>query len=786
MIAWPSLRRCVRFNILVWAALLSFLPVRAFSQEIIVLNVVLNEETVGVSFLVRDGDDIWIKKEDIEKTDLREGLGKEVEFEGERYISLKSIPGISFTVDESEAALKTSAAPHLFKSQSISLTYERPYSVIYPRDKSAFLNYGVLYDDEGPLTNVSTEIGVRVSDYLALSTFNYDKTEDDEKWARLLTSVRMDDRADSRTLIFGDFAAEGGALGSSRILGGLSLSKNYSINPYFLRYPSLSLSGAVETPSEMEVYVNDQLVGRRRLNPGEFVLSDVPATVGLGEAKIIIKDIYGRQMVVPTPFYYSDRLIKKGLHEYSYNIGLERKDLGIEDFSYGGLEFLAFHMYGFSNKFKGGYALETGSDVINVGPTAAFPLPFGGVLDAAFSFTRGDGESGYGGGVDYLFRSKGLTAAVSLRGLSKEFSSLSLAPSDDKPETQFNAALGLSGGKKLGSASLDYSMSQMHIGEDAERWAVSYNKSLFRDLALFARLSTTDTGDDANREAFLGLHYSFDKDISGALSYTDREDDRIKKAGIQKNLPLEGGFGFRAEEESHEEYADRRAELQYQNDYGLYGLDYMNLNENENYRLIMSGGIGYVDGTRFLSRPIRDSFAKVKVGELEGVRVSHYGNVVTRTNAKGQAIVPVMQSFHDNRIGIDTDDIPMGYNIPATSMYINPPYRSGSVLRFEAGKVQGFFGIVSVFAEGKAVPVEFSIMRIMANGLVIEGLIGKGGEFYFENAPSGTHPARVFYAGRECDFKITIPESEEMMLNLGELICKFPEELPAKESTPAK
>ncbi|MFZ3072977.1 MAG: fimbria/pilus outer membrane usher protein [Thermodesulfobacteriota bacterium] len=799
MTAWMSARICARLKILFF--LLAFLASskEAFSEEFLILKAFLNEEAMGDVFAVRIDSDLWLKKEDFEKTRLKKvtpfpkgGLGgiktawKEKSFEGESYVSLSSVEGLDFKIDEREAALKIHVLPSLFESTSLNLSYQRPYSVVYPSYNSAFLNYGAYYDKDNSVFNLSAELGARLGDYFAVSTFNHLKTEDDEKTVRLLTSVRTDDRANLTTSVAGDFTTAGGPLGGGLTLGGFSFTKNYSIDPYLLRFPSLTLSGAVETPSEVEVYVNEMLVRREKLLPGEFTFTDVPATVGLGDAKIVIKDIYGRKFEVESPFYYSDGLLKKGLHEYSYGAGFIREDLGDKNFSYGDPVFMSLHNYGFSDDLKAGYALELKDGLFNAGSSATVLAPVvGGALDAAFSISKSEGESGYGARLGYVFRSRRVTAALSLSGFSGDFSNVSLKPSSDKAEFQWSAGIGYGGGKKIGSVSLEFSGSKMHSGEETFRQAAAYNRSITRSVAFFARLSSTETDGDTSQEIFAGIHAYLGKEFSASANYSRLEDDTIKKAGVQRNLPLGTGIGFRAEEEAHDEYTNRTADVRYQNDYGIYEADWFDMDGDSNYTLQASGGIGYIDSTAFLSRPINDSFAKVKTGGLPGVRVSYFGNEVGKTDSSGEAIVPVVRSFADNRLGIEKDDIPIDYGIPALSLYINPPYRSGSIVSFDIKKEQGFYGRVFVETEGRRKAVEYTILRLFAGDKKpalskaegIDGLVGKDGEFYFENVSPGEYGAKVFFNKKECDFNVTIPESAEVMVNIGEIVCMMPEEL---------
>jgi len=771
------LRKCVLNNILFFLLVISvpFFAVKAFSQEAVVLKLVLNEEDIGEFFMVLAPEgDLWIKREDMDRTRLIKGLGSDFFFNGESFVSLKSIEGVDFTISEEDVSVKVTAKPHLFQGQTISLSYARPYKVIHTKDNSAFLNYGVFYDSQNSSFDVSSELGLTIGEYFATSAFNYLKSDTDEKGVRLLTFVRTDDMEKMRTFTFGDLAASSGIMGGTVIAGGLHLSRNFSTDPYFLKYPSLDLSGALLTPSEVEIWTDGFLTRRETLLPGEFLLKDIPVNVGYGSADIVIRDIYGTKKVITRPFFYSDRLLKKGLHEYSYTMGFIRKDIGEKSFSYADPAIAAFHNYGFSEMFRGGYALEASRELINAGPAASFLISDAGVVDAAVSFSNSGGKGGFGGFAGYFFKSRRVNASLSVKGLTKDFSNLTLKPSDDRPSLQFTAAAGYSS-KYIGSISVGYSKSRMHTGKDTFSSTVSYNRVLMKWATLFLNATRNGTeGGKNENEIFLGLHVYLGKDMSGSISYTGREEDNIKKASIQKNLPTSGGFGFNAQAESFgNDSTNTRGDVQYQNGYGVYNAGYRDIGSEGNYTLSLAGGAGYIGGKAFLSRPVTDSFARVKVGGLPDVRVYYFGNEAGRTDKNGDVIIPLLRSFHDNKIDIEKQDIPIDYSIPALYQYVSPPFRGGSLVDFDIKKLQGFGGNIYLMVEGRKLPVEFSVISVTLNdGTVLEGLVGKGGEFYIENVPAGKHPAKLDYKGKECVFDMIIPDSEDVWVDIGEILCE--------------
>ncbi|MBW2466546.1 MAG: fimbrial biogenesis outer membrane usher protein, partial [Deltaproteobacteria bacterium] len=610
-------RRCAALSI--FLGILIFSPglasKTALSQESAVLKLVLNQEDQGIFFLVLAPDnDVWIKRSDLDGFGLHEDLGRDISFDRDIYVALSTISGLNFHIEEKEVTLIVTAAPSLFKKQFIGSSYEPPHEIIYPKNGSAFLNYAVNHTSsslEESFFDMSGELGISIGDYLGLSTFSYTDSDDSDSFKRLMTSITYNDREKLRTVIVGDFSALSGPLGSRQVLGGINLSKNFAIDPYLIQYPSLNLSGILETPSDIEVYMNGFLVRKERLSPGEFQFTDVPATVGLGSTNIIIKDAFGRERMISTPYYYTNRLLKKGFHEYSYSIGFQREDFGEKNFSYADATFLGFHNYALSNNITLGYTAEASENLINIGPTGSILLAELGTLDAALALSNSEGESGLSGFLGYSFQTRNINVRASLRYNSREYANLTLTPNDNKPNLEFSCGAGYST-RHAGTVALGYSTAEMHVGDDTTNIFLSYSKALTDNMTFFvigneARNTTTE------REIFLGLHIYFGNDISTSINYTLREKDDQGRVRLQKSLPAGSGFGFSIEAENFIENKNFETALQYQNRYGRYEAEYDHLEDADTYRFSATGGIGYIDKSIFFSRYVYDSFAKVKV-----------------------------------------------------------------------------------------------------------------------------------------------------------------------------
>lgn len=762
--------RSIYFSLLSACLLACSFP--AYAEDLIVLRMLLNGEDKGEFFMVLAEDNaVWIRRDDLKKAGLVDGLGTDIEFDGERYVSLSSIPDLIFRINQEEASLEVTAASRLFNKQIVDASVKRPYNLETAGDISGFLNYYGDYSrfDRFELINVSGELGLGMADYFGRSTFTYSKTEDSEKAVRLMSDLTITDREDLRTITAGDISATSGPYGTTTLLGGIQASKNFSLSPYYVKYPSLNLGGIIDTPSEVEVYLDNVLARIENLSPGEFEFNDLPPTGGAGSARIVMRDIYGRERTISTSYYSTDRLLKKGLHEYSYSMGFARENFGQKNFDYGRPAFLAYHDYGISNNLKIGYSAEASRDIMNIGFRGAALIPQSGVLNTAITSSSYRGVSGTSWVVGYSYISRNINIMFSLQSASREYSNLSLKTSDDKAKVLFSNSIGF-GWDKTGFLTAAYTYYNTYEAGKISMFTASYNKALTKDISFFMTAGRKKE-DETKDEIMLGLRMYLGSSISGALSYTGSKDSDVKRASIQKSPPTGTGFGYNANLETTRSRNNIDGDLKYENRYGMYGLDVSDREGSRGYSVSYAGGMGYIGRSVFFSRPVTDSFAKVKVGNLEGVRVYSYNNEIGRTNENGEIIIPNLQSFNENRIDIESEDIPINYSISSLTRHITPPYRSGAAVEFDVNKVQAATGSVYMLDNGVEIRVEYIVMNIRVNGKTVEGMVGTDGVFYVENLPPGKHPAQIRFKGKPCAFDLVIPDSEDMFVDLGRVAC---------------
>jgi len=244
---------------------------------------------------------------------------------------------------------------------------------------------------------IAGELGVSVRGNLLYSGLS----QTPSGFSRGLSNFTLDEPLAMRRWVAGDGFSSTGTLGGSLLLGGVSVSRNFALDPYFVRTPLPRVSGAVLTPSTLDVYVNGVLVRREPLPPGPFEIANLPVTSGLSGVRYVVHDAFGRTQEYSTRAYSSPTVLAKGLSDYSYGVGLRREDFGTASFSYGRAALMAQHRLGLTDRMTGGYRLEADPGLLSAGPSLSVALPLG-QLDLAAAGSVADGGIGAGGSLGYV------------------------------------------------------------------------------------------------------------------------------------------------------------------------------------------------------------------------------------------------------------------------------------------------------------------------------------------------------------------------------------------------
>jgi outer membrane usher protein len=753
------------FGLVLGLALL--VPAVAAEEQRAILRLVVNDVPGGDLIVFLRADDLLVKVADLEKAGLTGFTGRRETIAGEAYVSLVSLtPDVAYQLDEKAAAVRLTAQPALLPTRVLEFGTGRPQGIVYRHDASAFLNYGATTVNFDRFA-VFAEGGVSARGALLYSSAS---RNEDGTFVRGLSSLTYDDRPRLMRWVAGDLLVPADPLGSSLLMGGLGVSTTYGIDPYFVTFPRLELVDAVTTPSTAEVYVNGQLVRRERLAPGTVQLRDLPLPSGSGIASVLIRDAFGREREISSPYYLSTRLLAKGLQDFTYNVGLGRDNLGTESWDYNRFGFLGRHRLGVTNDVTAGGRLEAGTDLVSGGPSVTLGFPFGEMEVSAAASYR-DGKSGAAVAAAYQYLSRQFNFGAAVRAASDRYATLALRPAADRPRAELTAFIGAPLGARA-SATVQYVRSDLRDQGWSDRTTLlSSIRVTDRANVFFSVGRSTQERFEPAWDVFVGLSVALGEQATASVSYQRQSGKDVGSAEVQQSLPLGPGFGYRVRGDIAEGAARGLAVLQYQGPYGRYEASYERIDSEDRVTASIAGGLIAAGGSVFATRPVNQSFAVIQVPGVEGVRGYLNNQEIGRTNARGDLPVPDLLPYYGNRLGIAQRDIPLDYAVGATEQVVASPFRGGAVVRFAVQQVRAVMGSVLLVRGEETFAPAYGQIVVTVDGQETGSPIGRDGEFYFENVAPGQYPAVVEHETGRCAFTLEVPAGAGPIVELGTVRC---------------
>jgi outer membrane usher protein len=767
------------------------------------------------------GDDFLVGMDDLNSMGLKVPPGKTSAIDGQLYQSLRSVSDITYIFDKKTLTLNITSSPSLLSRSVIDLYPRTNLTVYYPRETSVFLNYGLNYFHSDIMDarsfSLANKLGVHSGDLLFLTDTIYTQTPDDSRFVRLMSSVTYERRSDLQWFIFGDTFASSGDLGSTINVGGVSIVKTYRLDPYFIRQPTFGVSGAATLPSEASIYLDGMLMRRERISPGGFDLKNLDYYGGSHMVEIVLKDPFGNEQRIVEPFYFTNAVLKQGLHEYNYTVGRLRQQYGLESNEYGDTAFSAFHLYGVSDALTLGGRAEATRGVTNIGPLASFLIPRAGVAALSLAASRNqDDKPGLAGSFSHSFQHLNFSTRLQYRKYSENYVNIQSISTAVRPKSDFGVGVSYTLGRS-NTISIDYLSARTYDGIGRDALSGTYSAAFTNNLSGFltaSRIEDKVTG--AAFEVFFGINYTLGKNTY--LSSMNRQSEGMRDNIVQvyHNITSGEGLSYRASYESIDSDVLHASlfspYVQYNARYGIYSADYSYQQSNgqdySTYSLSAAGAAVYAGGIVGFTRPINDSFSIVKVDGLKDVAVSVANIEMGRTDSSGMLVIPEMRSYNYNQVSVDPGNISMQYQLSAVNAYISPSQWSGTCFFVTARKLQAYTGRVVVVRDGSTDTVKMSELAMTVKGRELRFPSGMDGEFYFENTipgpgkvqkpafqgcqalsdrgaetetviTPGRYDISFDYQGRKCTAILEIKISDDIIVDLGNVIGQCGE-MPAR------
>lgn len=764
----------VRFARL-WAFLLALMPVLALAGEApshpAILTLSVNDVEHGDVIVLLRGDDVLVGADDLAATGLRLPPVEREWIQNRLYVPLSALaPAVRYQKDLAGARLRLSASAEQLGRSVIDLRGRAPSGIVYRDDTSAFLNYAPRLLD-GKHFEAYGEAGLSHGGALLFSGVSYTL---DQEVVRGLSNFTYDDRERLHRWVVGDLFQNTGALGSQRLVSGLTFSRTFALDPYRTGAPGLDYTGSVDTPATVDVYVNDALVKSESIPAGTFQLENIPVQTGAGEVRYVVRDVFGNRQQFGAAYYQARGALAAGETEFAYTLGLPRNRFGRESFDYDTLPVLMGRQrIGLTSGLTGGWAFEGALNHASGGPSLSIGTA-AGAIDMAAAGSVTDGEAGAAGFLGYSFVGRRAAISSYVRGATHRYSTLGLLPDDDRKLLD-------------GTLSLSVSLARWATAsaQQTAGWSRDNGRSLGSTVSLGLQFhpavhllltgarSESEVAGPPVLEAFGTLSLSFDAGVTARVGGRTVDGEQHEgTVGVSKALPPGTGAGF----DANAAYGDHlRLNLVGlgQASFGRLQGTYYQLDDEIHTVLEPSGGIVYVAGAGvFLSRPVQQGYAVVEVPGAEGVRVSLDNHVIGTTNADGMVLVPDLVPYYGNRLSVNDADLPLDRQVGEVEQVIATRPRGGAHVRMTVERAHFVRGRLTMrTADAEEVP-KYGEVTVRSGQLVATSPIGLAGEFEFADLPPGLYWGVVQSAyGQRCRVRVPVPEFRGPVVDVGSITC---------------
>ncbi|MHC1548852.1 fimbria/pilus outer membrane usher protein [Phyllobacterium sp. K27] len=603
---------------------------------------------------------------------------------------------------------------------------------------------------------------------------------------RLNTTWSFSDPERLITYRAGDFISGGLPWTRPVFLGGMQIQRNFTLRSDLVTLPVPVLSGTAAVPSTLEVYTQNVRTYSGDVASGPFEITNFPVFSGQGEAQIVLRDTLGRETRTTVPFYSSSLLLRKGLWDFSADIGVARRNFGTESNDYDDDVMGALTArYGMTNWLTLEGHLEGGADLINGGFGVAFPLGAYGVTSLAAAGSHHDGDTGLllNGSIEMTYKNRytiygrvqhsfgnydDIASVTADSQLNYVYGVAGLpAVSTRVPKSLIQTTLSMPGPFEGSSMNFSYTQQKLDSGDKSSIVSTSFNQQVFKNSSFFAT-AFADLENSDSFGIFAGLTIPFDNNISVSTGYEQTNDGSSGFAEITKSEQrVEGGYGWRLRTKEGAT-PDRYASASYRGKHARVEGSVQQYDDNVRATAQLEGAIAVAGGGVFATNRIDDAFAVVDVGAPD-VDVSYENRPVGRTNSRGRILVPDLRAYEPNTLAIDPANLPVDASIGLTRDIVVPADRSGVVVNFNVAQSTASALVSLVDTGGK--PLDAGLSG-RAGDAGEEFVVGYDGEAYISGLEAQNSVTVELADGSICTARFAYQAAPGTQVKIKNVVCQ--------------
>jgi len=695
---------------------------------------------------------------------LKPATSSLVHYQDQDYYYLDELQGVSYQLNNVELSIALTVDVSWFQSSVLSASSPNVLPSLQA-STGAFVSYelaSTYQSQQQTDTNLFLDSVVFNQHGVLENQFLVRHLEQQRHVTRLNTSLIKEDVAQLSTLTIGDTVTSSLGLANSVRFAGVQWASNFALQPLMSKLPLPQMKGQVLLPATVDIFINDIKSVSQQVPAGDFVINDIPIVSGQGEARMVVKDLLGREQTVILPYYAGAELLKVGLQEYAVEAGFMREHYGEQSASYGSLLAVVSHRQGIFNNLTSEFQGQWQQQQQTIRYGAAFVIPqMGGAMQAwlanSWHHTQG---AGHAQGLALSRQSAYLDIAATIQHQAQNFVQLGTEQATLKDSIR----LLLSSPFKLyGAVSMQYSYGDYYSNRKEEWIQANYSLSLGRYGSIVASLGQ-ELQPVKLKKAQLG--FSIPLFNKKNLSITSQPYEQSERFTLQKSVPLGSGLGYALTAETGD-LAQNQAAITWQTNRGTYRLRATEQNQHYGTDLSMMGSAAWLNKELFWARRIDNSFAVAQVADLPNINVYSNNQLIGQTNQQGKILIPRLQPYQKNMLRVDASDLPFDVEITSQEQEVVPAYRSGVVVEFPVKRSYG--ATLTLLSEnGQPVPAGTFVTKQDAKE---EFVVGYRGELYITGL-SAKNVLTAVWKNQRCTFEVDFIAQANSLPDLGTHICR--------------
>jgi outer membrane usher protein len=707
-------------------------------------------------------------------------IAQHIDFKGQDYWSLASVAGYKSTVNFANQSLDLLFAPDAFARTQLGMPLSNA-PTIGTTLPSLFFNYDLNYQhtesrdattlqDLGMLGEIgfSSGLGVLTSSALGRNlTGNTAQGNSERSFVRLETTFTRDFADRKATLVLGDTNTRPSLTGSSIYFGGVRFGSNFALTPGFVSQSVPLFSGLSVVPSTVQLYVDGVLRQTTNVPTGPFTIDNSPLLTGGGEARLVVRDLLGRETVITRSFLASNKLLRTGLDDWSVEAGRLRLDLGTASANYGVGFARGVWRHGYNEELTlEGVAEGTPTQrALGLGLTSAVTGQWLGSAALAASH-----EDALGEGTQWLLglERQGLRSSIffQAQGESSKFRNLGEAKEFEPSKLQLFAGATFAS-ERFGAFGVGLTSTvafdDMRINTVTSNYSIPVGEH--GSLSLSVSRSQGDTSGSS-----LGLNLVLPLDqrrmVSASATRSASQNDFYVSA-IQSPTQ-EDSLGWRVLGGQQQSLGHAEGGLNFFGRYGNLNADVSASQDQRALRVSGNGALILTDGHLFATQRQNESFALAEVAGYGGVGIGLGNHVLTQTDANGVALIPLLVPYQRNSVQLDPTELPVGAEIDSIEQIAVPARRSVVKVIFPVRS--GRAALLKILLDDGSVAPAGATVQI--EGDKKEFYVARRGEA-FVTGLKAINQVRLTWDAQQCTFDVALPpESPTDIARVGPIPCK--------------